>query len=178
MPGSIPRGNAALKSPTSADAPEQPVLDEQPAGQSSSAAYRRLFGNQPHRQARHHFPLAQHSAIAGFLPAKCGLHAHHYGSSSIAVGTGHRPDSHATRWRTSSVRRTRLGAGEKSVLPALMRVVGDAVELVRDGTRIAVAFPAADRAPAPRTAPPIFPGAAHRTQRSRVAMQPGPGRRG
>jgi hypothetical protein len=36
-------------------------------------------------------------------------YTHHHGSSSIAVGTGHRPDNHATRWRTSFVRCTRSG---------------------------------------------------------------------
>ncbi len=84
------------------------------AEDSDRAPDRRLFGNQPHQQARHHIPLAPRSVIAGFLPAKRGLHAHHHGSSSIAVGTGHRPDSHATRWRTSSVRCTRLGTVARS----------------------------------------------------------------
>ena len=62
-----------------------------------------------YQQARHNIPPAQRSVTAGCLPAEGGLYAYHHGSSSIAAGTGHRPDSHATRWRTSSVRCTRSG---------------------------------------------------------------------
>ena len=60
------------------------------------------------RWARHNIPLAQRSVIA-VSPPRGDLRARHHGSSSIAVGTGHRPDNHATRSRTSSVRCTRSG---------------------------------------------------------------------